>query len=324
MKYKTKILGLSLLAMTLCVSLALGAYYSYRGGESRSARLLESFLKTGTLNELLFSGGEKGVRLKAEPAGKASRNWSVIINEEKYPAAREKAEHFLELALGVSLLPPITENEDKWKLFGLEDTVKTRIRFSGPGGTTEILLGKDEETGRGQYIRFAGTKAVYLASISLSYYAERDASYWSDLRVFPASLKTQDIVAMSASGLVSWEIIRERKEGGLLWEAQGTPVIKLDQGKVDSIAAALSQINAKSFAGEAEKEGAGIDSGQAVFTLTAAGKTRYELRLGRADKDGNRYAQARVNGEPLPHLYSIDAYTLGKIVLPRGDLAAAP
>ena len=324
MRYKTKIMSLSLLAAALGASLVLGAFYSYRGSESRSARPFASFLKTGTVSELVFQDGEKSVLLVAEIKGKADRTWSVVIQGEKFPAVREKAERFIELATSAAVFPALTENEETWDLFGLEATTAKRIKFSGSGGTAEILLGKEEETGRGQYIRFADTKAVYLVGQSFSYYAERDASYWSDLRVFPVSLTARDIVGISASGSVSWNIFRETSAEGLLWAVQGEPGKKLDQGKVDSLAAALGQINAKSFAAGVDEAGAGLSAAEAVFTLTASNTMRYELRVGRADEEGNRYAAARVNGELFPHVYLLDVYTLGKIMLPLGDLTAGP
>ncbi|MDR3200842.1 MAG: DUF4340 domain-containing protein [Spirochaetales bacterium] len=322
MKYKTKILSLCLLAAGLGLSLALGAFYSYRGSESRSARPLSSFLKTGTVNRLVFQNGGETQTLTAgsdsgKPltAGKSNRSWTVLINDKPFPAAAAKAGRFFELLDEASLSPAVTENSGNWGRFGLEDTAEKRVSISGASGEAEILLGKEDEAGRGQYIRFAGSSAVYLVSQSFSYYAERDSAYWSELRIFPASLKASDIAAIQASGKdVSYSLYRDRRPEGLAWIAEGSPDKNLDQGKTDSLAASVSQIAAKSFAADAESSSAGLDSPDVVITLTASNQTRYELRLSRADEAGNRYCEARINAEPRPYIYLLDSYTAGKIL----------
>ncbi|MCL1817320.1 MAG: DUF4340 domain-containing protein [Spirochaetaceae bacterium] len=330
MTYKAKIVGLSLLAAALTASLILGALYSYRGSESRSARPLASFVRTGTVSEIVFQDNGKSVLLAAEMEGRAGRTWSVVIQGEKFPAVREKVERFIELVDTAQVFPALTENEETWGLFGVEDSSARRIKFSGSGGATEVILGGEDEAGRGQYIRFAGASAVYLAGQSFSYYAERDAAYWSDLRVFPASLTAQDIIGLSAAGAVSWRLFRETRPEGLLWTAEGAPAKKLNQGKADSLATALCRINAKSFVPgtiflpEASftpgADYSGLGTAEAVFILTASNKERYELCVGSADEEGSRRAAARVSGETLPYLYLLDAHTLGRIMLPLGDI----
>ncbi|MDR1933035.1 MAG: DUF4340 domain-containing protein [Spirochaetales bacterium] len=321
MRYKTKILGLCLLAAGLSVSLLLGAFYSYRGSESRSVRPFPSFLRTGTIGRLEFYNGEEKITLSAaDTAGKAGRSWTVLINGKSFPAAGSKADRFLELLDGASLFPPVTENPENWGLFALEDTAQKRIGISGSSGGTEILLGKEEEAGRGQYIRFAGSNAVYLASQSFSYYVERDSAYWSDLRIFPASLAAADVIAMQAKGglenpegtaEVSYSVYRDRRPEGVMWVAEdgGSP----DQAKADALAVSVTQISAKAFAPDTDSSAAGLDSPQAVIGFTASNQTRYELRLGRADAAGNRYCAAGINSEPLPYIYLLDPQTAGKI-----------
>lgn len=326
MKFKTKLITLSALAAGLCLSLISGALYSYRGSESRSVRPLSAFLKKGNVRELIFTSGGRTVTLTARQPAQAGGRWSVLIDGQDYPAAQNKAERFLELAGEASVSPPLTGNREKWPLFALEDAAEKRVIFSSSAGRTEILLGKEEEAGRGQYIRFAGSDAVYLMSQSLSYYAERDTAYWSDLRIFPAALNTQDIVAMKAEGrietpsgtaAVSWSLYKDRKPEGILWLAEGEPERKLDQGKADSLAASLSQINAKSFAAAPEGEAAGV-----LITLTAADRTRYELHIGRP-VSGGYYCRARVNGEALPRAYILDSGLVEKITAPLESLDAS-
>ncbi|MDR1316930.1 MAG: DUF4340 domain-containing protein, partial [Spirochaetales bacterium] len=301
MKFKTKFMTLCVLAAGLCLSLVCGLFYSYRGFESRSARSLSDFLKTGNIHELVFSSGGRTVRLRTQqPPLTAGRTWSVEIDGQDYPAAWNKVDRFLELVDEASVSPALTESRERWPLFALEDPAENRVVFSGASGNTEILFGKEEEAGRGQYIRFAGSDTVYLLSQSLSYYAGQDSAYWSELRVFPAALNTQDIVAMKAEGTaslpsgsaaVSWNLYKDRTVAGLLWLAEGEPDKKLDQTKVDTLAASISQINAKSFTPIAEPEETG-----ALLTLSAANQTRYELRIGAAVPGGN-YCRASVNGE---------------------------
>jgi hypothetical protein len=325
MKFKTKVTVLSALAAGLCLSLVSGALYSYRGHESRSVRPLSAFLKTGTIRGLAFSSGGGTVTLSAQdPASTTGRSWSVAIDGQNYPAARNKAERFLELVDGASVSPAVSEDREKWPLFALGDAAEKRIVFSGSTGRTEILLGKEEEAGRGQYIRFAGSEAVYLVSQSLSYYAERDSAYWSELRVFPAALNPQDIIAMKAEGSVetpsgtaalSWSLYKDRKPQGILWLSEGEPERKLDQGKTDSLAASLSQINAKSFSPPAREEAG------ALITLTAADRTRYELYIGPAVSGGN-YCRARVNGEAQAHAYILDSGLVEQITVPLASLDA--
>jgi hypothetical protein len=325
MSFKVKILRLSVFAAALALSLVLGTFYSYRGSERRAARPLFSFLKTGTIQEIVFAGAQETVRLTAAfTDAKAGRNWSVIIEGEAFPASRSKAERFFELVESAAVSPALTESRENWARFGLGDEAAKRISFSGSGGKTEILLGKEDEAGGGQYIRFAGTDAVYLAAQSLSYYAERDSSYWSELRVFPASLKTQDIIALGVSGAFSWSIYRERKPEGIVWTLEGGSEKKLDQGKADTLTASLSQLHAKAFAvgvGEAE---AGLTAPEAVFILSASNQARYELRVGRADKEGNRYCSARVNGEGSRYIYLLEAATAEKFLAPPDSLVLAP
>ncbi|MDR1625825.1 MAG: DUF4340 domain-containing protein [Spirochaetia bacterium] len=318
MRFKTKIITLSALAAGLCLSLVSGALYSYRGSESRSVRPLSAFLQKGNVSGLVFISGGRTVTLAARQPARAGRSWTVLVDGQDYPAARNKAERFLELAGEASVSPALTENREKWPLFALGDGAEKRVVFSSPAGRTEILLGREEEAGRGQYIRFEGSDAVYLMSQSFSYYAERDTAYWSELRVFPAALNTQDIIAMKAEGRVqtpsgaaevSWSLYRERKPEGILWLAEGDPERKLDQGKADSLAASISQINAKSFSPATQEEA------QALITLTAADRTRYELHIGRPVSGGN-YCQARVNGEALPYAYILDSGLVEKITAP--------
>jgi hypothetical protein len=317
---------LSLLAAGLCLTLISGAFYSYRGAGNRLNRF-SAFLKTGTVNELVFTAGGNQVTLNAgQTAGKAGRSWSVVIDGQNFPAAQNKAERFFELASEAGISPPVTESRENWSLFALEDSAEKRIVFSGSAGKTEILLGKEEEAGRGQYIRVAGSDAVYLVSQSLSYYAEQESAYWSELRIFPSAPPVQDIVAMEAEGrveipsgaaVVSWSFYKDRKPEGVLWLVEGEPERNLDQAKVDSLAAVMSQINAKSFAPEA-----GTDDAGAVITLTAANQTRYELRIGRFAESGN-YCWARVNGEPLPYAYFLDSALVERITVPLAGLEAA-
>ncbi|MDR3200441.1 MAG: hypothetical protein LBT68_03180, partial [Spirochaetales bacterium] len=142
MKFKTKLMTLSLAAAGLGLTLILGAFYSYRGAESRLNRPLSSFLKRGTVNELAFVNAGASVTLAAaQAAGKTGRSWSVLIAGQSYPAAQNKADRFFELLDEATLSPVVTENKEKWPLFALEDGAEKRIVFSGTGGKTEILLG---------------------------------------------------------------------------------------------------------------------------------------------------------------------------------------
>jgi hypothetical protein len=334
MTFKAKVLTLSLLAGALGVSLILGLFFSYRGSERRSVQPLSARLGTGTIGEIVLSGDTGTVTLRAadrtgDKAG--NRIWSIILEGRPFPAEQGKINRLFEIIDQANLSPALTENEENWALFELGDDASRRISLGGADRRTEIILGKEGEAGRGEYIRFAGDSRVYLLSQSLAYYSGRDAAYWSDLRLFPG-LKGSDIVAISAAGELTlpagraelnYRIYKETRQEGLVWFAPESER-KLDQGKADSLAVTLSQLNGRAFAAGTQTSAAGLDSPDLRIVLTAADQKLYEIRVGAAGEPGTWYCGASVNGETPPSVYFLDSYTIERITKPLEDLFAAP
>lgn len=319
MTYKTKILSLSSAAIVLALSFILGTYFSYRGSGDSSRLPLSSFFPRATVTEITLSAESGSITLarnQENPAGKGS-SWSVIIGGESYPADSSKLDRLFEVIDSAFLSPPFTDKAENWERFELEEEAPRRIGFSGKAGKAEIILGKGSGQGKGEYVRFSGKNEVYLLSESLSYYSGRNAAYWSYLRLFPENLSGRDVSAISLEKPAknAYTIFRDGKNA-ILWAAPDKDTRKPDQGKAETLAATLAQLNARSFAAGVDPSRAGLDAPFLSISFTDSLGSSRKLLLGNEETEKNRYCAVQEDGGSLSRVYILDSYNVERIEKP--------
>ncbi|MDX9820024.1 MAG: DUF4340 domain-containing protein [Desulfococcus multivorans] len=315
---KTRLAALAAANAFLLASLVYGLFFSTGAAAKRSGN--------APLSRMFPAAGPQGITLRDAEETVLRRDgegWTVMLNGKPFPADPGKVEGLVRAAGEARPGRIVTENRGLWERFGVGDDAPARIVFSFPGGTVELILGEEEESGGGQYVRFPGTDAVRLLSRSLAFYTVQKTSYWSFLRLFPGDLDGRSVTSVTVEKGPATALFRENAGGGLLWKRPGGGV-EVDQRAADSLADLLARLSGTEFANDEERAAAGLENPALRVSFTTAGRKTHAVAFGGPAGEGRRYCAGFSDGKPLPHLYKIGDFTYDRIGKLVRELAEAP
>ncbi len=289
MTFKSKALLLGSAAILLFAALVLGELFPPNGGEGgRSTVMLFPGFKADVAYGMELESADSRVSLK-----KSGAEWSLDIEGTPYPALKKRIEDLLGEISTLKRGTLVTRSEERAEALGFKENA-VRLKVSGAGGELlcDMRAGKTGVTGRGRYIRAAGSREVYETGESLSPYLNADRRFWANLRMFPEDLKTVDIVKVSIKSsltlsgkkgrrILDYSLVRPESAGTGSWSIVGGEVMRKISGeKAERILDALSGFEASDFNLEAEAAQRTRSNPQAAITLSTGAGRSFTLFVG--------------------------------------------
>jgi len=192
---------LILLAAAL-VGLALALYFSGQRHPSRDSQggLLLPALR-GEFNGISAVTIRKGAAKPTVSLRRSANHWTVV-ELDNYPADSLKLRRLLLALSEARLTEEKTSNPASYPIIGVEDPASpsaagSEISLVAPQGTQTLIIGKP--VGNGNFVRYAGGAASYVAEPGISF--ETEPRYWIDTRLVDIPLATiQGIAVHPADG----------------------------------------------------------------------------------------------------------------------------
>ena len=330
MREATRIPVLAGVLVGLLAALVAGLLGS--SARQRPARILPGFDPAG-VQSIEVPGGARGI---IALRWRKSEGWRLDIGGRSYPADRREIEGLLAAARTLDAIRLAASDPKLWERFGVDEAHGKHIRLRRQGATPlTLVVGNQNETGLGCFVRVEGTPGVYEAAPNLSLYIDEEEPFWSALRLLPDGLKPGDIVeigveahnlrAGDAAVDASYLLVQTVRDGAPAWIVQGRPEDRLDSAQVLSLASEIASLTADQFAAEERPELTGLDRPSATVEVATGAGARWVLRIG-ALVDGRLYA-ARAD---LPYVYLVNRWTVARAVpslatlMPADAPASAP
>jgi hypothetical protein len=244
---------------------------------------LEARLQTAVDRIDLGAPGEEPVTLLFR-----NGQWLVGKDGGEYPARQERVEDLLALLSRRDAYPLRSTSPSAHERFGLTEARASRITLRGGAGLPllDLLLGNSDAGGRNIYLRKANSNDTRSGEDRLSSYAESQALFWYNLRLFPAAVTLDDvqrlIVYTPETGTMT--ITREQNS----WQVTGGDLFlgpgDIDKSRVDSHVSNVINTSGDDFISYPGP----FNDGQLVLELGDG--QALSLRFGPADEDGWRPA----------------------------------
>ncbi|MDA8426999.1 MAG: DUF4340 domain-containing protein [Treponema sp.] len=194
MRYRSKVLALSVAIVALLAIWALGLVFSPLSVEARSE--MGSLLR-GTVAEAasVELGGAGSVSLARQ-----NDSWFFVDASRRFPAQSKRVEDFLKALSDVKSLKPLAHSTSAWAGLGLDEGKAKSILVKDASGRTmaDLRVGGYGPTGSDIYIRRIGSNESYAVDSSFAAYLDYGRSGWLDLRVMP-QLPATDVQSISVN-----------------------------------------------------------------------------------------------------------------------------
>ncbi len=289
MTFKSKVLLLGSAAVLLLAAFVLGELFPPNGGEGgRSAALLFPGFKADAALGIELESTDSRASLK-----KSGEEWSLDIEGSPYPASKKRIGDLMREISALKRGTLVTRSEERDETLGFKEN-SVRLTVSGVGGELfcDMRAGKAGVTGRGRYIRAAGSKEVYETGESLSPYLNADRRFWANLRMFPENTKAEDIVKVSIKSslmfsgkkgrrILDYTLIRSESAGAGSWSiAGGDGRRKISGEKAKRLLDVLAGFEASDFNLEAEAAQRTRSNPKAAITLSKGDGRSFTLFVG--------------------------------------------
>lgn len=191
MEQKRKLLILSSVLALLVITFIIGLFFNAERKYNRNyaVQLFPNLTEEEVYGIELQSDQDEKVVLTREKG-----EWKVIIEDKVYPGDEVKVENFLKEVIGLKTRRFVTENDARYEELGLGKQNKAIRLFDGEGRLLEEILIGNSEGSEDEYIRSADSNKVYTVEPRLSFYTAQEDPYWSELLIFPESLKDEKII----------------------------------------------------------------------------------------------------------------------------------
>jgi hypothetical protein len=315
MTYRNKFI-LSAASLGALVLLFLSSLvFSPENSQKRSAKgSLVLASKKNSVAEIRIAAEGKTLSLRKSQSEWFLSEGDSLSAQESYPAQKARVEDFIDVVFATTELYPVTAKKDSWAKFELEDGKAKKVSIVDESGKTvgEFLVGKYDPSGASIYLRKAEGDTVYSASRGFVSFVTTDAKYWSYLRLFPDTLKEQDVVSVSVkSNLVlgkengkelldDYEVQADRKAG---WVVKGDEARKLNPDAVSSMIRSLISLEAEGYA---KPDGSGLDTPSIKVKLASGKGTDYTFLVGKEKEEGKFFATI----EGAKYTYLVSKWTL--------------
>lgn len=292
------------------------------GRPSAPARLFPHFTPEGVASISLTKGSAK-LELR-----KGGEGWEVIIDGTPYPANQARAQGILGALRELSVVRLASRSEADWTSFGLDRSSAMRVVARGSHESlADVLTGITDASGGGLYVRLPGSANVEEVTPQLASYLVLDTSFWSDLKILPASFTVESLqsISVTAHGFsVGGTIVNDRylleagvAGGASRWKLHGELQVNLDQQKVLDMEAELLTMVGEQFAPSVSDSAAGFAAPVARIVLSNQQGDSVTLLVGK--RDGSRFYVKRSGS---PYVYLVNQYSLQRALPSRSSLEA--
>lgn len=317
MQFKQKAVVLTTALMVLIGVYVLGSVFSPASVRRREISTpLYASIKASIVEDITIKTQEKAVNLV-----KAGENWTVDIDGFFFPASVSRIENLLDQLISLKRAKVITENPDIWQSLELSGPKAQRITLHDAGGNTilDLLVGKSDPGGRGNYVRKEAGTTVILTDRSMSFYLNAEASFWSHLRLFPQDLEGRDIMRITLEmDERHYTLLQETREGRVSWIYEESDELKLSDAGVDNLANSLAGFEGTEFLPSDRVQSSAT---LAEITFVTIENDEYTLTVGEKAEEEDRYPVSLKRSE-LKYLAA--EWRINSILKPLEDLLEKP
>lgn len=253
--------------------------------------------------------------------------WQVRISGGWYPADSGKVKAMLSTVSGLTASRVASRSKRDWKTFQVDPQEATPLVLSsGTGTLVRLAVGESSSSG-GVYVRAGTRMEVYEVSGKLSDFVSGGPTYWSYLRIFPASLSIDSLESISITAHhfsvggqsvnQSYLLVSSVVGGKSGWVVRGKPGLKLDPQKVLSLEGEIVDMVGDRFVTGTDRAAVGLKKPTAVVTLADQQGKTWSLLVG--EHHGSQFYVA-VKGQP--YIYLVNQWTLHRAIPPLNSLSA--
>jgi len=320
MNFKRKIITLSIILSVLVIGYVLGIVFSPERVEKRRANVP---LLTGIEKDKVWK-----IKVKSKDGelviAKNSNGWSLSINNESFPADKNKIERFIDAVEKVKKSKIITNNPDNWKNFDVtKNTAKRFILYDKNNKEiSDLYIGKEGLGGKGFYVRSAkSNEVIQTDSSSISYYLNTKDDFWSYLKVFPENIKKADVIKITINKNTvfdkddkikqfSYTLFKGDSKNAPLWKVEGNNAFKVDDEKVGTLIDDLISMEGNNFEAAIKEEEAGLSDSKTIASFTLQNDEKYSLIVGNKKKSAEQFYVKRDKGS---YVYLASVWKLKKV-----------
>jgi len=104
----------------------------------------------------------------------------VVTGYEERDVRRWRLDSFFNLVLGVERESMISDNQDKWATYGVDDSTGRHLQVYDLGGdlAADLVVGQSSANWQSSHLREAGRDAVYLTTGSIYHLLSADTTFW--------------------------------------------------------------------------------------------------------------------------------------------------
>jgi hypothetical protein len=150
----------------------------------------EAFLlqRSGQITSFVLSGGRGSRTLLTSPDG-----WRLQRSDELFPVRDDRISLLLSVIREARVDRIVTDNPARWSSFGVDENQRSITVTGRDQYQFFVGSGPEERT----YVRFADSDRVVETKAPLRLFLDQPDEFWMPLRVFPADLRSDDIIVLS-------------------------------------------------------------------------------------------------------------------------------
>jgi hypothetical protein len=310
MTYKNKITALLSIIAVLALLYTASLVFDPEKTGSRSSSYAWLDSKASSRVTRISLSGDSKLELK-----KTGGYWYVSSEGMEYPARKLRVDDFIGILTAHAPYPVVSSQGSSHKRPGLDDDSAARVSVFAEGASLlDLLIGGQDSSGRGVYLRKYGQNEVRSGDDKFNLYVTGPVTSWYNLKLFP---ETED-GGLEADGVNSLSVYtpETRQDFNRMnreWAISGIGVENTDQYAVDSYIRTILYAEGDDFTSSDQVRDLDFNHNRIVLELAKGGiKT---IRLTEADDQGRCYAQ--VSGSD--YVYSIAGWMSQRLFKAASD-----
>ena len=323
MKFKRKIITLSIILGVLVIGYVLGIVFSPERVEKRRSNVP---VLTGIQKDKVWK-----IKVKSKNGeiviAKNSNGWALSIDNKPFPADKDKIGRFIEAMTKVKKSKIITNNPDNWKNFDLtKDTAKRFILYNKDNKViSDLYVGKEGLGGKGLYVRSAkSNEVIQTDTSSISYYLNTKGDFWSYLKIFPKTIKKSDIIKISIKKdtvfdktdkvkQLSYTLFKGDSKKTPVWQVEGNNTFKIDDEKIGVLIDDLLSMEGNNFEAAINSDEAGLSKSKTIISFMLQNDEKYSLIIGKKKEKEEQFYAKRDKGN---YIYAVSVWQLKRVFKP--------
>lgn len=339
MAQRSKLIVLSAVFVVLLATYVVGSIVTSRAGRSPVAgeSVVAESLVSDSRSIRLTGAGEEALEtfLTRSDGGR----WQIRLEDGLYPADTDRVDGLIDALGAMEKVRVAATGSDYHQDFDVAGEAARDIVLLGENDQelARVVFGKAVAGGGRMYARREGDDRVFIIDRDIGSYFGQNAPYWSDLRPLPDELTQAAVTRISADGDLQideetriadrFTLYRDGGNGGGTWRLEGPDgeaEPSLDQAAVDSLASAVTELEAQSFVTRRDVE-TGLSNPSATVSFEDDSGGSYTVRIGNSAGEERFYMRVTgdgvdVNDAGEPFLYAVSSYQVRRILKNRDAL----